>query len=280
MTTAKVSVWRAARGARGPSAELSLRSALRMNRRSQTCMLAATPHNVGGQGYTPPVATDPESHSPTKSADRSEEAAAGRDWTRIGLYLVLATAGYNIVEAALALWFGVEAESIALVGFGLDSIIECAAAGALVFRLSLDARGAEPSKVERAEELVQRFVGITFLALALYVTVQAGQLLVRREAPTPSTLGIVLAAASLVVMPTVAWGKFRAAKEIPSAALRAEAKETLACSYLSFTLLVGLAANAWAGLWWADPVAALVMVPWLAKEGLENLRGEEEDAEH
>ena len=89
-----------------------------------------------------------------------------------------------------------------------------------------------------------------------------------------SLVGIALAVASLVIMPLVSWGKLRAAREIGSAALRAEAKETLACSFLSFTLLLGLAANAAAGWWWADPMAALLMVPWLVKEGLEGLRGE------
>lgn len=89
--------------------------------------------------------------------------------------------------------------------------------------------------------------------------------------------GIALAVASLVIMPLVSWGKLRAAREIGSRALRAEAKETLACSYLSFALLLGLVANAAAGWWWADPIAALLMVPWLLKEGIEGLRGEEHE---
>jgi divalent metal cation (Fe/Co/Zn/Cd) transporter len=121
---------------------------------------------------------------------------------------------------------------------------------------------------------VHRFVGATFLALALYVTGQAGWTIWTRDAPQESLVGILLAAASLMVMPLVSWGKLRAAREIGSAALRAEAKETLACSYLSFALLLGLVANAVAGWWWADPVAALAMVPWLVREGMEGLRGE------
>ena len=112
------------------------------------------------------------------------------------------------------------------------------------------------------------------MLLALYVTIQAGWTLWQRAAPEESTLGIIVAAASLIVMPLVSWGKLRAAREIGSAALRAEAKETLACSYLSFTLLVGLVANATVGWWWADPVAALLMVPWLIKEGREGLSGD------
>lgn len=106
------------------------------------------------------------------------------------------------------------------------------------------------------------------------MTGQGGWTLWKQAAPEESMIGIVLAIASLVIMPLVFWGKLRAAREIGSAALRAEANETLACSYLSFALLLGLVANAAAGWWWADPVAALLMVPWLLKEGREGLRGE------
>jgi divalent metal cation (Fe/Co/Zn/Cd) transporter len=202
-----------------------------------------------------------------------------RDWTRIGIRLVAITLAYNVLEAGIALWFGADAESIALLGFGFDSAIECAAAGMLLWRLALEARGADAERIERAERRVHRFIGATFLALATYVTVQASLTLWRAQAPEESIPGIILAAASLVIMPLVAWGKLRAAREIPSAALRAEAKETLACSYLSFTLLLGLTANAVAGWWWADPVAALTMVPWLVREGLEGIRGEDCDCD-
>lgn len=203
-----------------------------------------------------------------------DRAKTGRNWQRIALVLVVATLAYNVLEAVLALWAGVEADSIALVGFGLDSVIETAAAGALLYRVALEARGADAERIERTEHRVHQFVGVTFLLLAVYVTGQSAWVLWSRHAPEESTLGIVLAAVSLVVMPLVAWGKLRAAKEIKSAALRAEAKETLACSFLSFTLLLGLVANASAGWWWADPAAALLMVPWLVREGLEGVRGE------
>jgi len=182
--------------------------------------------------------------------------------------------GYNVLEGMVALWAGLHAGSIALVGFGFDSFIECAAAAALLWRLGIEARGADPETIERNERRVHRFVGGTFLALALYVLVQASWTLRHQNSVSKSTIGIILAAASLVIMPLVAWGKLRAAKTIGSAALGAEAKETLACSYLSLTLLLGLGANAVAGWWWADPAAALLMVPWLVKEGLEGLRGE------
>jgi divalent metal cation (Fe/Co/Zn/Cd) transporter len=207
--------------------------------------------------------------------DRTATIEAGRDWTRIALWLVVTTMAYNIVEAAVAIGSGLEAGSIALVGFGLDSVIECAAAGLLLWRLFVEARGADHETVERTEHRVLRFVGATFVLLAVYVTVQALWTLWAQRAPEESLIGIILAIASLVIMPLVSWGKLRAAREIGSGALRAEAKETLACSYLSFTLLLGLVANAAGGWWYADPIAALLMVPWLVKEGLEGLRGEE-----
>jgi divalent metal cation (Fe/Co/Zn/Cd) transporter len=200
--------------------------------------------------------------------------ASPRDWRHIGLWLVGATMAYNVVEGVVALWAGIQAGSIALVGFGLDSYIECVAAAVLLWRLAVEARGAHPETIERSEKRVHRFVGTTFVALALYVLGEAGWTLWTREASAESMVGIILAVASLVIMPPVAWGKLHAATAINSAALRSEAKETLACSYLSFTLLLGLMANALAGWWWADPVAALLMVPWLVKEGMEGLRGE------
>jgi divalent metal cation (Fe/Co/Zn/Cd) transporter len=207
------------------------------------------------------------------SASVSSSAPA-RDWRGIGLWLVSATMAYNLAEGGIALWAGIRAASVALVGFGLDSFIECTAAAALFWRLGVEARGANSEAVERHETRVHRFIGGTFLVLALYVLVQAGWTLWRQEMAEESVVGIVLAAISLVVMPLVSWGKLHAAKVIQSAALRAEAKETLACSYLSFTLLFGLITNALAGWWWADPVAALLMVPWLVKEAREGLCGE------
>ncbi|MGM0574750.1 MAG: cation transporter [Myxococcota bacterium] len=205
----------------------------------------------------------------------SPPARASHDrWARIGLTLVIATLAWNVVEAGVALWSGIRADSSALVGFGLDSVIESVAAVVLLWRLSVEARGGDAEAVERAEGLVHKVVGVTFLVLATYVAGEAVWTLWEQKPPEESLVGIVLAAASLVVMPLVAWGKIRAAREIGSAALRAEAKETLACSYLSFALLLGLALNAAAGWWWADPAAALVMVPWLVHEGREGLEGE------
>lgn len=209
----------------------------------------------------------------TGGGDRSSRNAR---WRRIALWLVVATMAYNAVEAGIAVGSGIAARSIALVGFGLDSVIELAAAGALLWRLRVEERGAESDAVERAERRVRRFIGGTFLALALYVLIEAVITLSGGAHPEESLIGIVLASASLVIMPLIAWGKLHAAGVIGSASLRAEARETLACAYLSLALLVGLVANAAAGFWWADPSAALLMVPWLIKEGIEGLRGEEE----
>jgi divalent metal cation (Fe/Co/Zn/Cd) transporter len=196
-------------------------------------------------------------------------------WTRIAFWLVGSTLAYNVVEAVVSLWAGVKAESVALLGFGLDSVIECAAAGFMLWRLSVEEKGADEERVEAAERKVGKFIGGTFIALALYVLIQSGLALLHHEHPSESLIGIILASASLVIMPIMSWGKFRAAAQIESASLRAEAKETLACAYLSFTLLAGLLANAVAGWWWADPVAALLMVPWLVREGVKGIRGEE-----
>lgn len=198
-------------------------------------------------------------------------------WTGIATRLVAATVAYNVIEATVAVVAGYRAGSIALVGFGFDAVIEFAAASFMLWRLLVEARGASHEEVERTERLVRRFVGVTFLLLALYVVVQSGWILWWQEAPGESLIGIVLAAVSLVVMPVIAWGKLRAADRLGSRALRAEAKETLACSFLSVALFLGLGLNAALGWWWADPVAALVMVPWLVREGLEGIRGEECD---
>jgi divalent metal cation (Fe/Co/Zn/Cd) transporter len=193
---------------------------------------------------------------------------------RRALWLVALTLAYNVVEAAIAVWAGTEAGSIALLGFGLDSVIECAAAAVLLWRLTVEVRGGDEERVETAERRSLRFVGLTFLALASYVLVESILTLSSGDRPSSSLVGIVLAAVSLMVMPLLAWMKLRTARRLGSAALEAEAKETLACAYLSFALLVGLALNAALGWWWADPVAALAMVPWLVREGVEGVRGE------
>jgi divalent metal cation (Fe/Co/Zn/Cd) transporter len=197
-----------------------------------------------------------------------------KDYVRIGLWLVVGTMAYNTIEAVVALWAGIRADSVLLVGFGFDSVIELAAASMLLWRLSLEARGSRAAVVESAERKVRRFVGVTFFLLAAYVIFQSIWVLWVQDAPAESLVGLVLASVSLVLMPLIALWKLRVASVINSAALRAEAKETIACSYLSLCLLLGLLANAAAGWWWADPVAALLMVPWLIHEGIEGFEEE------
>jgi divalent metal cation (Fe/Co/Zn/Cd) transporter len=193
---------------------------------------------------------------------------------KIGLWLVIFTIAYNLLESLIALFSGYKAESIALVGFGFDSLIEVSAAVLVLWRLALQLKQSDDAVVEKAETNVHRFVGITFFALATYILFDAGSLLFHQEAPKESLIGIILAIVSLIIMPALAWGKIRVAKEIGSLALAAEAKETIACSILSLILLVGLSLNALLGWWWADPVAGLVMIPWLIKEGVAGIKGE------
>ncbi len=181
------------------------------------------------------------------------------------------TVGWNVVEGIVAIVAGILAGSIALIGFGLDSYIEVASGLVLIWRLRKHGFN-EASDEEVAEKRAVLFVGTTFFLLALYVTYESGRKLLLQERPEESLIGIILAAVSLIVMPVLAAYKKRIAAEINSRALRADALETLACSYLSLTLLVGLGANALFGWWWADPVAALAMVYFLLREGTEAIR--------
>jgi len=189
---------------------------------------------------------------------------------RRGQWLSWLTLGYNSLEGILAIGAGVLAGSIALVGFGFDSVIEVSASVAALWRLNAD---VDPIERERAERLTLKIVGILFLALGIYVTWDAATALVKREGPDESKLGIVLAAASLIVMPLLARAKRRVALRLGSRALRSEAQQTQLCTYLSAILLGGLTLNAMFGWWWADPAAALIMVPIIGKEGVEALSG-------
>lgn len=196
----------------------------------------------------------------------SDRAALVRRGRRLEYF----TIAYNSLEGLLAIFLGLLAGSIALVGFGFDSAIEVTSGAALLWRLRVD---ADTAKRERAESTALAVVGWCFLALAAYVAYDSIASLVRREAPEESIPGIVLAAASLAIMPLLARAKRRVAAEIRSGALSADARQTELCTYLSAILLGGLALNALAGWWWADPVAALVMVPIIAREGVDALRG-------
>ncbi len=195
--------------------------------------------------------------------------------TALGLEIF--NVSYNIVEGVLALGLGIAAASLSLEAFGLDSIIEVTAGVILIWRLNVERRGGDQEQIERVEQRAEKFVGYTLVALAVYIVVQAGITLWTRQAPEASLFGIVLAVASLVIMPLLAWWKLRLAGRIPSRALRADAFETIACAYLSGALLIGLGANYFLGWWWADPLAALVMVFFIVREAREALTGEHDE---
>jgi divalent metal cation (Fe/Co/Zn/Cd) transporter len=193
-----------------------------------------------------------------------------REQLRRGRWLEYLTIGWNSLEGVIAVGAGLAAGSIALVGFGLDSVIEVTSGAALLWRLHTDA----PEKRERAEQVALRVVGASLLALAAYVAFDALKSLLTREPPEASYAGIAVAALSLVVMPVLARAKRRVAARLDSRAMRADSRQTDICAYLSAVLLGGLILNALFGWWWADPAAALVMVPIIGREGVGALRGE------
>ena len=181
------------------------------------------------------------------------------------------TIAYNSLEGLIGIGAGLLAGSIALMGFGFDSIIEVTSGAALLWRLSAD---VDEEARERAERISLRLVGVCFMALAVYVSYEAVSSLVYRELPERSLPGIVLAIGSLIVMPFLAKAKRQVARDLGSGAMKADARQTDFCTYLSGILLGGLLLNALFGWWWADPTAALFMVPIVVKEGVEALRGD------
>ena len=196
---------------------------------------------------------------------------------RKGLRLEYFTIGYNILEAAASIVFGSIANSIALIGFGLDSIVESLSGLVLVWRLRQHGRISEAAE-ERLEKRATRLVAITFFILGAYVLFQSVKNLVLADIPAPSLPGIVIALVSIVVMPLLAWQKSKTGKQINSRALVADSKETLACAFLSVALLLGLGANYLLGFWQADSIVGLIIAIFLFREGREGWResGEEE----
>jgi divalent metal cation (Fe/Co/Zn/Cd) transporter len=186
-----------------------------------------------------------------------------------GIRLEAFTISWNVVEALIALGAGYLAGSVALVGFGLDSVIETIAALALYRRLRAEAMEGSEAEIETQERRALRIVGVTFFLLGAYILYEAGTTLWLAEAPEKTAVGIALAAVSLVVMPILGWAKLRTGRALGSRALVADAKETFVCSYLSLTLLLGLGLYAVCGWWWADPIAGLAMVPFIIREGWE-----------
>jgi divalent metal cation (Fe/Co/Zn/Cd) transporter len=189
---------------------------------------------------------------------------------RRGRWLEYFTIAYNSLEGLVSIVAGAIAGSVSLIGFGLDSIIEVTSGAALLWRLHHDLDRARREHVERT---TLRIVGWCFVALAAYILYESGSTLIRHESPERSIPGIIVAAVSVIVMPLLARAKRRVAAGIGSGAMRADSRQTDFCMYLSAILLGGLLLNAVAGWWWADPVAGLVMVPIIAKEGIDGLRG-------
>jgi len=198
-------------------------------------------------------------------------AAARHSTVRRGILLSYATIGYNSLEAIGSLIAGLLAGSVALVGFGIDSVIEVIAGVAAQWRLRTD---ADLSRRFRSELLTLRIVGWCFVALAVYVVTDSVKSLYLAEEPDRSWFGVLILALSVIVMPGLAWAKRRVALRMQSTALEAEAKQTSLCAYLSVIALAGVGLNALFGWWWADPVAALAMVPIIVREGIDGLRGQ------
>ena len=184
-------------------------------------------------------------------------------------FIVAFTITYNVIEAAIAITAGVLASSAALIGFGLDSIIEVLSAVAIAWQFTRK----DP---ERWEKVTVRAIGIAFFALAAYVTVDAILSLTGSEDVDHSPLGIGIAVASLIIMPALAWLEFRTGRELDSRSVQADAKQLLLCIYLSGTVLIGLVLNSLFGWVWADSVAALVIAALAIREGVEAWRGDVE----
>lgn len=191
-------------------------------------------------------------------------------FVRQALFINCVLIVYNVAEAVASVYFGLAARSSSLVGFGVDSVIETCAAAVLVWRLSVDWPEEEEERVERKALF---FIGLTFLCLAAYVGYESVSKLLRGQGPEQSLPGVVITALSVLIMPFFGLKKRAIARKIGSKALEADAMETMICAYLSAILLAGLGLNLLFGWWWADPVAGLVMVFLIVKEGLEALRG-------
>jgi len=194
------------------------------------------------------------------------------DETRINfkkaLHLEYLFVGYNSVEAGLSILFGVLAGSIALVGFGFDSILECLSALILIWRLRVHGT-ISAQREEEIESRASRFVAASFFLLGAYVLFESGMKLWEEEQPDPSMAGIFIALASLIVMPALGRKKYELGKKIGSRALVADSKETFVCAFLSLALLIGLVVNLWAGFWQADPIIGILIAIFLFKEGYE-----------
>ena len=194
---------------------------------------------------------------------------------RRGLQLSFFTVIWNVIEGVVAIASGIVAGSVALIGFGVDSFVETASGAVVGWRFSYEMRGRSQEQAEKAELWAARITGALLLVLALYLLLDSGRRLLGfgRE-PEASRAGIALTIISLVVMPLLARAKLKTADSLGSKALRVDSYETITCAWLSAVALAGLILNAVLGWWWADPLAALALIPLIVREGLEGLRGE------
>ena len=199
----------------------------------------------------------------------SELTIAREAITHRGKRVEYFTIAWNSLEGLIGIAAGVVAGSVSLVGFGIDSLIEVTSGATLLWRMSVD---ADAERRERNERLSLRIVGVCFLALAAYITYESVPNLRSKTAPQHSIPGIILACVSLIAMPILSRAKKRVGRALGSGAMNADARQTDFCVYLSAILLVGLVLNAGLGWWWADPIAALMMVPIIGKEGFEGLK--------
>lgn len=190
---------------------------------------------------------------------------------RLGIWIESVAFAWMVIEASIAITAGFATHSISLEGFGIDSIIELLAGGVLLWRLLVEQRGGSIEVVERAERRAAWITAISLLGLALYIVADSAFALVTQSHPQASWWGVGLAIAAAIIMPLLWQGKLRVAKRIGSAALKADAACSVTCAYMSVTLLVGLLLNKFLGLWWADPLAALVLVYFIVHEGREAL---------
>jgi divalent metal cation (Fe/Co/Zn/Cd) transporter len=195
------------------------------------------------------------------------------DLHRKALRLSYFTVGYNVVECVLALLAGALAGSIALVGFGLDSLVESLSGGVMIWRFARHDQ-LNPEEEERLERRAITIVGYTFFILAAYVLYESLEKLILQEPPAPSLLGIFIALASMVIMPVLFYLKYRTGKSLHSSSLMADSKQSLACGMLSVALFIGLGLNYWFGIWQADPVIGLVIAALLIREGYHTLKEE------
>jgi cation diffusion facilitator family transporter len=187
------------------------------------------------------------------------------------LHLSYFTIAYNIVECLISLIAGFLAGSIALVGFGLDSLVESLSGGVMIWRFARH-EGLSQEEEERLERRAIKIIGYTFFILAAYVLYESLEKLILQEPPAPSLLGIGIAFASIIVMPVLFYLKYQTGKSIGSASLMADSKQTLACAMLSVALLIGLGLNYLFGIWQADPAIGLVIVILLAREGYQAIK--------